>query len=288
MIKHPFLRGYNKGHTDSGIGTTTIASSSLHNGTGSQSVTSHHYHYEQQQQWRKHPEIRRPMSEADLRCSRGGFTRTRSLTPLSEAAISPREGPIRPRSSSGERERERRTAWRPAAESTALVAAKSIPPASAANAPKLSARLSTRRLEPTAKPLELRTGVSGEILHTGEAVLEFSIVKKSGGPGFVERMVVSGDGERVSLERRSASRGELVRTVEYSYSSLSPDLYKKYNFAARYVQCLREKTPKVTLHEPDATCHLMENEPVANCEAKFHECGVKITYNGNRDQVNYR
>ncbi len=57
----------------------------------------------------------------------------------------------------------------------------------------------------------------------------------------------------------------------YSYHNLLGKYWKKYQYAAKFVQLVRSKTPKVTLYTKEAKCMLMENFPEADFEASFYE-----------------
>lgn len=57
----------------------------------------------------------------------------------------------------------------------------------------------------------------------------------------------------------------------YTYHNLPGKYWKKYQYAAKFVQLVRSKTPKVTLYTKEAKCMLMENFPGADFEACFYE-----------------
>lgn len=61
----------------------------------------------------------------------------------------------------------------------------------------------------------------------------------------------------------------------YTYHDLPPRYWKKYQYAAQFVQLVRSKTPKVTLYTEQAKCMLMENGPSPDFEACFYN-GAKI------------
>ena len=56
----------------------------------------------------------------------------------------------------------------------------------------------------------------------------------------------------------------------YTYHDLPPRYWKKYQYAAQFVQLVRSKTPKVTLYTEQAKCMLMENGPSPDFEACFY------------------
>lgn len=47
--------------------------------------------------------------------------------------------------------------------------------------------------------------------------------------------------------------------------------WKKYQYAAKFVQLVRTKTPKVTFYTRYAKCMLMENSPPADVEICFYD-----------------
>uniref|UniRef100_A0A8C8SX45 Serine/threonine-protein kinase SAK n=1 Tax=Pelusios castaneus TaxID=367368 RepID=A0A8C8SX45_9SAUR len=61
----------------------------------------------------------------------------------------------------------------------------------------------------------------------------------------------------------------------YSFDNLPEKYWKKYQYAAKFVQLVRSKTPKVTFYTRYAKCMLMENSPVADVEICFYD-GAKI------------
>lgn len=56
----------------------------------------------------------------------------------------------------------------------------------------------------------------------------------------------------------------------YLYCSLPMKYWKKYQYAARFVDLVRKKTPKITLYTKLTKCMLMENSPNADFEACFY------------------
>lgn len=45
----------------------------------------------------------------------------------------------------------------------------------------------------------------------------------------------------------------------FTYHSLPEKHWKKYLYAARFVDMVKAKTPKITVYSSEAKCHLMEN-----------------------------
>lgn len=66
----------------------------------------------------------------------------------------------------------------------------------------------------------------------------------------------------------------------YSYENLPPKHQKKYVYASRFIQLVREKTPKVTYYSAKAKCDLMEN--LENFELTFYN-GEKIVRTSEND-----
>ncbi|KAM6220774.1 serine/threonine-protein kinase PLK4 isoform 2-T2 [Rhynchocyon petersi] len=61
----------------------------------------------------------------------------------------------------------------------------------------------------------------------------------------------------------------------YSFDSLPEKYWKKYQYASRFVQLVRSKSPKITYFTKYAKCILMENSPDADFEVWFYD-GTKI------------
>uniref|UniRef100_A0A8C1VUB9 Serine/threonine-protein kinase PLK4 n=1 Tax=Cyprinus carpio TaxID=7962 RepID=A0A8C1VUB9_CYPCA len=56
-----------------------------------------------------------------------------------------------------------------------------------------------------------------------------------------------------------------------SYEDLPEKYWKKYQYATKFVQLVKSKTPKVTLYTKFAKCMLMENTPNADLEVCFYD-----------------
>ncbi|XP_048189776.1 serine/threonine-protein kinase PLK4 isoform X2 [Perognathus longimembris pacificus] len=61
----------------------------------------------------------------------------------------------------------------------------------------------------------------------------------------------------------------------YSFDNLPEKYWRKYQYASRFVQLVRSKTPKITYFTRYAKCILMENSPGADFEVWFYD-GTKI------------
>lgn len=123
------------------------------------------------------------------------------------------------------------------------------------------------------------------ILESGEVVIEF--LKKKG-PSREERVIdvcrISNDGLRIVLYQMNGGKGAIVRDKPpdlpdqgsdaiFSYESLPEKHWKKYEYAVRFVNLVRAKTPKVTLYSDKAKSHLMENMPNPDFESCFYDGG---------------
>uniref|UniRef100_A0A286Y1S1 Serine/threonine-protein kinase PLK4 n=1 Tax=Cavia porcellus TaxID=10141 RepID=A0A286Y1S1_CAVPO len=63
--------------------------------------------------------------------------------------------------------------------------------------------------------------------------------------------------------------------TRYSFDNLPEKYWKKYQYASRFVQLVRSKSPKITYFTKYAKCILMENSPDADFEVWFYD-GAKI------------
>eukprot|EP00158_Paraphelidium_tribonemae_P007976 Partr_v1_DN28419_c0_g1_i4_m41548 len=67
--------------------------------------------------------------------------------------------------------------------------------------------------------------------------------------------------------------------------STIPEKYvKKYKYAAKFVDVVRSKTPKVIYYSPQAKCLLMENGPLADFDANFYN-GYRISWHVARGDI---
>uniref|UniRef100_A0A182QEU8 Serine/threonine-protein kinase PLK4 n=1 Tax=Anopheles farauti TaxID=69004 RepID=A0A182QEU8_9DIPT len=160
------------------------------------------------------------------------------------------------------------------------------------SASELPARLDTLRLLPTrhrTKHLILTIVAEG-----GEVVLEFL---KPRGRQQEDRVVevcrISGDGIRFMLYQPEGSRGVPIKNVPpdlpsrgvdhiFNYEDIPEKHRKKYIYAARFVQMVKAKTPKITLYSDKAKCQLMET--MRDFEANFYD-GTKVTLSSADDEV---
>ncbi|XP_062561172.1 serine/threonine-protein kinase PLK4 [Armigeres subalbatus] len=157
---------------------------------------------------------------------------------------------------------------------------------------KSPAKFSKKRLEipplDTARLLPNRHKTKNAILSirsSGEVVLEFIKFKTR----YKEHRVVdvcriSSDGLRFVLYQPDGGKGVPVEEEPpdlppggadsiFSYENLPEKHWKKYQYAARFVQMVKAKTPKITYYSERAKCQLMET--LEDYEACFYS-GTKI------------
>ncbi|ETE69088.1 Serine/threonine-protein kinase PLK4, partial [Ophiophagus hannah] len=140
--------------------------------------------------------------------------------------------------------------------------------------------LSAHRL----KPIRQKTkNAVVSILDTGEVCMEF--LKEYNSQEFVKEVLkIYCDGNEVTiyhpnegigvpLNDRPPASPEHINV--YSFDNLPEKYWKKYQYAAKFVQLVRSKTPKVTFYTRYAKCMLMENSAPADAEICFYD-GAKI------------
>ncbi|NXD95168.1 PLK4 kinase, partial [Chaetorhynchus papuensis] len=140
--------------------------------------------------------------------------------------------------------------------------------------------LTARRL----KPIRQKTkNAVVSILDSGEVCMEF--LKEHRSQELVKEVLrISCDGNVIAVYHPNEGRGFLlddrppappegIRT--YNFDNLPEKYWKKYQYAAKFVQLVRTKTPKVTFYTRYAKCMLMENSPPADVEICFYD-GAKI------------
>ena len=117
--------------------------------------------------------------------------------------------------------------------------------------------LTTRRLRPSFKKHQFKVG-SGVIGPEGRVNLEFNITKRQVQNGAAttvsctEHMAISADGTRVEVWRGEDGVGACPKV--YSHNTLPAKLWPKYNYAAKFVNIVRESTPKITFYTERAMC----------------------------------
>ncbi|XP_064366748.1 serine/threonine-protein kinase PLK4 isoform X1 [Dromaius novaehollandiae] len=140
--------------------------------------------------------------------------------------------------------------------------------------------LSAHRL----KPIRQKTkNAVVSILDNGEVCMEF--LKEHHSQEFVKEVLrISCDGNVIAVYHPNEGRGFLLDDrppappediCMYNFDNLPEKYWKKYQYAAKFVQLVRTKTPKVTFYTRYAKCMLMENSPTADVEVCFYD-GAKI------------
>ncbi|XP_070360831.1 serine/threonine-protein kinase PLK4 isoform X3 [Equus asinus] len=81
------------------------------------------------------------------------------------------------------------------------------------------------------------------------------------------------DGRGFPLAERPPSPTDNIS--RYSFDTLPEKYWRKYQYASRFVQLVRSKSPKITYFTRYAKCVLMENSPGADFEVWFYD-GAKI------------
>uniref|UniRef100_G1MZR4 Serine/threonine-protein kinase PLK4 n=1 Tax=Meleagris gallopavo TaxID=9103 RepID=G1MZR4_MELGA len=134
------------------------------------------------------------------------------------------------------------------------------------------------------KPIRQKTkNAVVSILDTGEVCMEF--IKEHHSQEFVKEVLrISCDGNMIAVYHPNEGRGFLLDdrppippedSCMYSFDNLPEKYWKKYQYAAKFVQLVRTKTPKVTFYTRYAKCMLMENSPPADVEICFYD-GAKV------------
>uniref|UniRef100_A0A8D0FMG4 Serine/threonine-protein kinase SAK n=1 Tax=Strix occidentalis caurina TaxID=311401 RepID=A0A8D0FMG4_STROC len=134
------------------------------------------------------------------------------------------------------------------------------------------------------KPIRQKTkNAVVSILDTGEVCMEF--LKEHHSQEFVKEVLrISCDGNMIAVYHPNEGRGFLLDDrppaspediCMYNLDNLPEKYWKKYQYAAKFVQLVRTKTPKVTFYTRYAKCMLMENSPTADVEICFYD-GAKI------------
>ncbi|XP_053259407.1 serine/threonine-protein kinase PLK4 isoform X1 [Podarcis raffonei] len=134
------------------------------------------------------------------------------------------------------------------------------------------------------KPIRQKTkNAVVSILDAGEVYMEF--LKEYNSQEFVKEVLrISCDGSAVTVYHPNEGKGIPLNNRPppppedsniYSFGNLPEKYWKKYQYAAKFVQLVRSKTPKVTFYTRYAKCMLMENSPPADVEICFYD-GAKI------------
>ncbi|XP_015200329.2 serine/threonine-protein kinase PLK4 isoform X1 [Lepisosteus oculatus] len=130
------------------------------------------------------------------------------------------------------------------------------------------------------KPIRQKTkNAVVSILETGEVCME--LVKGQGSQERVREVLrISCDGSMITVYHPNEGRGFPLDDRPpsppedifiYSFEDLPEKYWKKYQYATKFVQLVKSKTPKVTLYTKHAKCMLMENSPSADLEVCFYD-----------------
>uniref|UniRef100_A0AAR2L9U6 Serine/threonine-protein kinase PLK4 n=1 Tax=Pygocentrus nattereri TaxID=42514 RepID=A0AAR2L9U6_PYGNA len=130
------------------------------------------------------------------------------------------------------------------------------------------------------KPIRQKTkNAVVSILDTGEVCME--LLKGQGAQERVKEVLrISCDGSMVTVYQPNEGKGFPVLDHPpsppedifiCSYEDLPEKYWKKYQYATKFVQLVKSKTPKVTLYTKFAKCMLMENSPNADLEVCFYD-----------------
>ncbi|KAK7904889.1 hypothetical protein WMY93_017496 [Mugilogobius chulae] len=130
------------------------------------------------------------------------------------------------------------------------------------------------------KPIRQKTkNAVVSILDTGEVCMEL-LKHVSGQERVKEVLQISCDGSMVTIYQPNDGKGFPVlnhppappeNILICSYDDLPEKYWKKYQYASKFVQLVKSKTPKVTLYTKYAKVMLMENSPNADLEVCFYD-----------------
>ncbi|KAJ7990748.1 hypothetical protein DPEC_G00290130 [Dallia pectoralis] len=130
------------------------------------------------------------------------------------------------------------------------------------------------------KPIRQKTkNAVVSILDTGEVCME--LLKGQGTQERVKEVLrISCDGLMVTIYQPNEGKGFPVLDqppappediLICGYEDLPEKYWKKYQYASKFVQLVKSKTPKVTLYTKYAKCMLMENSPTGDLEVCFYD-----------------
>eukprot|EP00794_Sanderia_malayensis_P006890 gene6890-7668_t len=135
------------------------------------------------------------------------------------------------------------------------------------------------------RPIRQKTrNVVVSILEDETVCLEFIKARGSDDVRVMEVFKVTSDGIKITTYQPNGKQGTPLAptagvtpssAVSYAFSGLPQRLWKKYQYADRFVRLVRMKTPKITLYSKEAKCVMMENSPDPDFEASFYQ-GTKV------------
>lgn len=146
----------------------------------------------------------------------------------------------------------------------------SVPPLCADRLPVISHRTRNAilKIEPDSVIVEFikKKGKDRE-----EKVVEICKISKDG----MKVMVYSSENKCQAITAGYSNESNLSPDEIFSYHNIPQKHWKKYLYAARFVDLVKAKTPKITLYTPLAKCQLMENG--TDVEMFFYK-GEKVVY----------
>ncbi|XP_046511530.1 serine/threonine-protein kinase PLK4 isoform X1 [Equus quagga] len=134
------------------------------------------------------------------------------------------------------------------------------------------------------KPIRQKTKKAVvSILDSEEVCVE--LLKEFTSQEYVKEVLqISSDGNMITIYYPNDGRGFPLaerpppptdNISRYSFDTLPEKYWRKYQYASRFVQLVRSKSPKITYFTRYAKCVLMENSPGADFEVWFYD-GAKI------------
>ncbi|XP_075866748.1 serine/threonine-protein kinase PLK4 isoform X3 [Microcebus murinus] len=134
------------------------------------------------------------------------------------------------------------------------------------------------------KPIRQKTKKAVvSILDSEEVCVE--LLKEYTSQEYVKEVLqISSDGNMITIYYPNDGRGFPLadrppsptdNISRYSFDNLPEKYWRKYQYASRFVQLVRSKSPKITYFTRYAKCVLMENSPDADFEVWFYD-GAKI------------
>ncbi|EDL35143.1 mCG142332, isoform CRA_c [Mus musculus] len=134
------------------------------------------------------------------------------------------------------------------------------------------------------KPIRQKTKKAVvSILDSEEVCVE--LLRECASEGYVKEVLqISSDGTMITVYYPNDGRGFPLadrpplptdNISRYSFDNLPEKYWRKYQYASRFIQLVRSKTPKITYFTRYAKCILMENSPGADFEVWFYD-GAKI------------
>ncbi|KAF7473272.1 serine/threonine-protein kinase PLK4 isoform X5 [Marmota monax] len=134
------------------------------------------------------------------------------------------------------------------------------------------------------KPIRQKTKKAVvSILDSEEVCVE--LLKEYASQEYVKEVLqISSDGNMITIYYPNDGRGFPLadkpplptdNISRYNFDNLPEKYWRKYQYASRFVQLVRSKSPKITYFTRYAKCILMENSPDADFEVWFYD-GAKI------------